>query len=111
MDGGPQQKIERTGENNLTYTSHGEKRKAVCSVYCLEHGEEDSQDRQASASENRPQGEAVPLRQVPAKKPETGHDAGSLVLPPLWGSARELNSRNCGGRRMSKGRLEAFSRS
>jgi uncharacterized membrane protein len=49
------------------------------------------------------------VRQVPEKKPESGHDTGSLVLPPLPGIARELNSRTAEDDGMSKGRLEAFS--
>ena len=46
-------------------------------------GEEHSQDRQADPSENRREGQTLPLRQVPESRPETCEDSRPLVLPEL----------------------------
>jgi hypothetical protein len=45
--------------------------------------EEHSQDRKAGASEDRSEGQTLPLRQVPQTKPETCNNARPLVLPEL----------------------------
>jgi hypothetical protein len=46
-------------------------------------GEELSQDRKKGAPENRREGQTLPLRQVPQKKPETCQDTRTLVLSKL----------------------------
>ena len=49
----------------------------------MNNGEEHSQDRQEVTAQNRREGQAIPLRQVPQAKPETRQDTGTLVLPQL----------------------------
>jgi hypothetical protein len=46
-------------------------------------GEELPQDRQKGAPENRQEGQTLPQRQVPQKKPETCQDASTLVLSKM----------------------------
>jgi hypothetical protein len=47
------------------------------------HGKNDSLDRQEDTPEDGNQGQALPLRQVPQKKPQANHNSRSLVLPQL----------------------------
>jgi hypothetical protein len=47
------------------------------------YGADDSENRQANSPENRAEGEALSLREVPKKKPEAGQGAGAVVLPEL----------------------------
>src|SRR5207247_111672 len=59
---------------------------ATVLIKCVEggsDGEEHSQDRKESPPENRRQGQALPVRQVPQEKPETYQDPRPLVLPQL----------------------------
>ena len=47
----------------------------------MDNSEEHSQDRKESAPENRRQGPALPVRQVPQEKSETCQEPRPLVLP------------------------------
>src|ERR1700677_1261092 len=66
-------------------TGHGSDR--MCKA--VSNGEEHSQNRQEGAPQNRREGQTIPLRKVPKKKPETCQNACTLVLPDLpesnWG--------------------------
>ena len=46
-------------------------------------GEEHLQERKANPTENRREGQTLPLRQVPQTKPETCENPSPLVLPEL----------------------------
>src|SRR6516225_5548301 len=46
-------------------------------------GKECAQDRQKSPAKDGRQGETLPLREVPAEKPEADHHSGAVVLPEL----------------------------
>ena len=49
----------------------------------MDDREEHSQDRQEITAQNRREGQALPLRQVPEAKPEARQDAGPVVLPQM----------------------------
>jgi hypothetical protein len=56
------------------------------------YGEECTQDRQESPAEDGRERETLPLREVPAEKPEADHHSGALVLPELCESGINVSS-------------------